>query len=294
MGNLDFLLDLRRMAAQKLTELGHPPQPSDDLDTVLTNYLNLRRRLVPVVSWKIELSTEVKNKTLPTKVQQGLTEFTKKAQDGEDLKPYLSTRITNPAYRDLMFYDWGIYHFHLGTELQTNGFIKRTNELLFALADPSSTTMYLIDIHLHKDSFTNQNLLRILEENWPEIVDQYAFKDIAELDHNPSNEDIGKFRKAGINAMVRTPAGRVLPPMGGGITSAGTSLEIKRDILKIRKIVQKVQDEILKNRDLIEDRFRNQYNKNWDDLDIKMTALGTNVEVREMTTGEVVNQTKLA
>ncbi|MGB6066385.1 MAG: hypothetical protein WBG50_16410 [Desulfomonilaceae bacterium] len=288
MANLDFLSDLRHLATLELTMFGYPPSPSDDVDTVLGNLLNLRRRLPRVIPWKMELSSEVENKTLPPAIQEGLTGFIEKARTGEDLKPYLSKGINDPSYSDLMFYDWGIYHFHLGKELERSGFIKRTNELLFAVTDQPPTTMYLVDIHPHAGAFANQDLLRILEENWPVIMDQHALQDVVELDYNPSDEAIGRLRKAGINAFLRTPGGRTLAPMGGGITSAGTSLSSMRDILKIKKIVRKLQDEIPKNRNAMADQFRAQYNKSWDDLEIRMTAFGAHIEVREITTGEIL------
>jgi hypothetical protein len=232
-------------------------------------------------------------KSLSADIQEGLNGFIEKARTGEDLKPYTSKQINDPSYSDLMFYDWGTYHFHLGKEIDNSGFIRRTNELLFALADWRSTTMYLIDIHPHKDAFTNQDLLRILEENWPEMMDQHAFKDIVKLDHNPSDKEIGKLRKAGINVMVQTPGGRVLTPMGGGITSAGTSARVARDILKMRKIAQKAQDDIIKNRNSIADHFLTLYNKNWDELDIRLVALGANIVVQETRTGQVVAQVRI-
>jgi hypothetical protein len=235
MANLDFLSDLKHLATQELTMFGYSPRPSDDVDTILGNLFNLRRRLPPVIAWKVELSAEVEKITLTPPIQEGLNGFIEKARAGEDLKPYLSKEISDPSYSDLMFHDWGIYHFHLGKEPDSSGFIKRTNELLFAMTDQRLATMYLIDIHPHKDAFTRQDLLRILEENWPQIMDQYALKGILELSGHPSDEEIGKLRKAGINTMVQTPGGRVLAPMGGGITSAGTGLKNTRDILKIKR-----------------------------------------------------------
>jgi len=90
----------------------------------------------------------------------------------KDLKPHLSTKIADPDYQDLMFYDWRTYHFHLGIKPHPKrpGFVARTDELLFAMTDPHEDKMYLIDIHPHKGAFENQDLMRIVEADWPEIL----------------------------------------------------------------------------------------------------------------------------
>lgn len=285
MATLNFASALQELIEQELSNLGHASQPDEDLDTVLIRYLNLLRRLPPVVPWTVKQSTDVANKSLPKEIRDGLKQFIKKAESGEDLKPYLSTRINDPDYADLMFYDWGIFHFHLGTtpHPKHKGFIKRTGELLFAITEQSTATMYLIDIHPHEGGFTNQDLLRIIEENWHEILDQYTLQSAIGVSDHASDEDIGKRRKAHKNTIVQTPGGRVLVPMGGGITLAGTSWDDTMELKGVKRDIRRLENQIIQDREFFENYFKSKYRKNWDDLKFKLVSFGSVVEFEEVT-----------
>ncbi len=161
-------------------------------------------------------SNELARKSLLPEIRLGLEQFIKKAESGQNLKPHLSKKIDKPDYPDLMFYDWGVFHFHLGTNSNPhhNEFVKRTGDVLFAIADSNKATMYLIDIHPHHGGFTNQDLLRIVKENWTEILAPHTLNRAIELPYNGSDNDIDSLRKKGINPIIQIPDGPVLGSMG--------------------------------------------------------------------------------
>lgn len=293
MATLNFASDLQKLIEQKLSNLGHASQPGEDLDTALIKYLNLSSRLLPVVPWTVNQSTDVANKSLPKEIRDGLKQFINKAESGKDLKPYLSIQINNPDYADLMFYDWGIFHFHLGTtpHPKHKGFIKRTGELLFAITEQSTATMYLIDIHPHKGGFTNQDLLRIIEENWSEILEPYTVYGVSGLTYPASDDDIDSLRKARINTGIQTPSGRCLIPMGGGITLAGTSGQNRIEANRVIETIRQLEKQIIQNREALESSFKTKYRKDWNDLRFKLISFGSVVRVEEVTTGEVIVNT---
>lgn len=286
---INFLADFKEIITQELCSLGHPPKDEEDLDTVLTRYLNFSVRIPPTLEWTVKQSKELANKIIPQEITLGLQQFIEKAKFGQDLKPHLSTKIDNPDYKDLMFYDWGVFHFHLGTNPhpKRQGFLKRTDDVLFAIAHSDTATMYLIDIHPHTGGFTNQDLLRILEENWPEILDPYTTRGIG-LPYNASDEDIDSLRKAGINPILQTPGGRVLRPMGGGITSAGNSSRIKTEAYRIKTEVRKLEEWFIQQRDTRAVYFNDKYGKNWDELEFKLKSFEAPVKIEEITTGEII------
>lgn len=290
MATLDFASDLQELIEQELSNLGHASQPGEDLDTVLIRYLNLSSRLLRVVPWTVKQSTDVANKSLPKKIRDGLEQFIKKAESGEDLKPYLSTRINAPDYADLMFYDWGIFHFHLGTtpHPKHKGFIKRTGELLFAITEQSTATMYLIDIHPHKGGFARQALLRIIEENWSEILEPYTIYGVIGLSYHASDDDIHELRKNAINTMIQTPGGRVLGHMGGGITLAGTSGQNRIEANWVIGTIRQLEKQIIQKQEPLDNHFKIKYGKDWDDLKFKLTSFEPVVRVEGVITGEVV------
>jgi hypothetical protein len=230
------------------------------------------------------------NKILPQEITLGLQQLIEKAESGQDLKPHLSTLIDDPDYPDLMFYDWGIFHFHLGTNPhpKRQGFVERTHDLLFAIADSHTARMYLIDIHPHHGGFTNQDLLRILEENWPEILAPYTIKRCVRLPYNASDRDIDSLRKVGRNPILQTPGGRVLSQMGGGITKARNSSRIKTEADRIKTRVRKLEEWFIQQPDTIADDFNREYGKNWDELEFKLKSFEAPVRIEEITTGEML------
>ncbi len=297
MAKINFLADYKEIITQELCSLGHPPKDEEDLDTVLKRYLNLLLRIPPTIVWTVRQSKELANKTLPQEITLGLQQFIEKAESGQDLKPHVSTKINKPDYPDLMFYDWGIFHFHLGTNPhpKRQGFVARTGDLLFAIAHSHTARMYLIDIHPHEGGFTNQDLLRILEENWPEIIEPYDLKRCVGLPDNdfglPDNDsdsNIKRLREAGINTILQTPGGRFLRSMGGGITSAGNSSRIKREAALIKTKVRDLEEWFIQQPDSIAVFFNDKYGKNWDELEFKLKSFEAPERIEEITTGEMV------
>jgi hypothetical protein len=86
-----------------------------------------------------------------------------KIEKGANLNPHLSERIEtvfmatpeDPGLRyredlDLLLNEWAIHHLHISTILQTNGFVKRGREVLFAAFRHDDA--YLIDFLDHSAS----------------------------------------------------------------------------------------------------------------------------------------------
>lgn len=292
---MNLLADLKRLAEKELSDLGFTGKPGDDLDLVLVRYHNARRRIPQRVSWTVLRSTEVSKKlsghalaNAPQDIGAGLREFIDKAENGADLKPHLSTKIADPDYQDLMFYDWGTYHFHLGTQpcLKCPGFIARTDELLFAMTHPQEDWMYLVDIHPHKGAFENQDLIRIVRSDWPEILLAYKLKGISVERSEPrSDEDVREDRKCGLNSLTVPPGGDVLAPPGGGITTAGTGVANRLAADQDKRHVRTLQERVRQDRTSIEERFKTEYNLVWDDLDIRLTSFVPSFAVTEIRTG---------
>lgn len=295
---MDFLADLKRLAETELSALGFTGKPADDLDSVLVRYHNVKSRIPRRVSWTVLRSTEVSKKlsghtlaNTPQDIEAGMRKFICKAENGDDLKPHLSTKIADPDYQDLMFYDWGTYHFHLGTQRHPKrlGFVARTNELLFAMTHPQEDKMYLVDIHPHAGAFENQDLIRVVESDWPEILSVDKIKGISVERSEPrSDEDVKKDRKSGLNPLTLTPNGDVLAPPGGGTTTACTSAANQLAADKCNRHAIMLQQTVKQDRPSIEERFKREHNLAWNDLDIQLTDFVPSFAVTEIRTGVVL------
>lgn len=80
-----------------------------------------------------------------------------------DVHKYLSKKLYESDYNDMLLNDWGIYHFHLGIPGAGEKFAPRTGKLLFTLI--SKEDFYCITIGNHGD-WNPQNLLEIVHKNW--------------------------------------------------------------------------------------------------------------------------------
>lgn len=290
MARINFSDDLHEIVSQELSSFGHPPSTGEDIHTILVRLINIKRRIPPMISWTVKKSQDLINKSLSPNISNGLQSFVNKAESGQDLKPHISTKINNPNYQDLMFYDWEVFHFHLGInpDPKQPEFVERTNELLFAITDVNSATMYLLDIHPHRGGFTNQNLLVIVENNWTDILDPYTFINVEEIDQTPSNDDIDQFREGGIVCPVTTPNGRVLFPMGLGITWNNISVQNIRISDDIRMRVQELNEVIIQQQENLRTQFRDKYGKDWDDLHFKLISYEP-LKIQELTTGHFLS-----
>ena len=295
---MDFLADLERLAGKEVSALGFAGKPGDDLDAILVRYHNAESRIPRRASWAVLRSTEVSKKlsehalaTAPQDIEGGLRRFIEKAENGRDLKPHLSTRIADPDYQDLMFYDWGTHHFHLGTQSHPNRpeFVDRTDELLFAITDPREDRMYLIDIHPHVGAFENQDLMRIIETDWPDILAAHKLKGISvEGLGTRFDEDVKRDRRSGLNPVTVTPGGDLLAPLGGGITTAVTSVVNQMAADRDKRNAGNLQKQVERDRASIEEHFKRNCNLAWDDLDIRLTSFVPSFAVTERRTGEAL------
>ena len=67
----------------------------------------------------------------PPRYELGIQQLEQAIRNGTRLTPYRSKRIATAASSDDLFDYWQIHHFHLGSNQMNDGFVERTNELLF-------------------------------------------------------------------------------------------------------------------------------------------------------------------
>lgn len=293
---MDFLTDLKGLVQSELSRMGYKAEK--DLDKLLLRYHNARARIPRYVSWEVKVSREVSDKlskkALKASEDQGLKQFIRDAEGGKDLKPYLSDTIEHPDSRDPMLYDWGIHHFHLSTDQDPKrpGLVKRSVQVLFAVSDPSDDVIYLVDVqrHTRKDqAFENTVLLAVLESNWPDVLERFTLKGIGTTESSlPSKQEVREDRRAGLTNIVTTPGGRTLSPMGGGITTAGTSARNRMAADRDQRTARNLQEQFERARPQLEQYFQEHHGLAWKDLDIRLTSFSPSMVVTERNTGKVL------
>lgn len=251
--NVDFLNDWKQHMISEMSSLGYRVDPSSEVETIGLQFFSLAlRRVVP----QPRVVFQSQEFQCPADHQMGLGELMRKAISGEDLNPHYSRKLRDPDYDDSLLNDWGIYHFHLGTTIESDGFVKRTGPVAFAMV--SATHLYLIDVRVHGHGapapWAKQDLLEIVNSNWPYLLDPYRLKGVADIE--PVTEDARlELRKHNVVAFTSLSDESFLVPPGGGYATDGTNIEIVRQNDKVMMLISKCEEFVRSEISTIRNQF---------------------------------------
>ena len=246
---IDLSGDWIEYLRSEITAAGYSADATDSPDDLSYKFFNIRKRRVPAPCRDVHESSKL---SCPQELQSGYAALKSKFANGDDVTPHLSKTILSENYEDYLLNDWGIHHFHLGENI-SNGFAERTGPLLFALITDSD--VYCIDIKAH-GAWSEQDLIRTLHEDWPEAIEDYRINGVLGLAHQPTNNDIAKLRKAGVQTMVQVDEGVVYGPIGGGYSTAGTSVQSRMLADRYRRLVRDIEKHVKENTDMFIEKIR--------------------------------------
>lgn len=138
-----------------------------------------------------------------------------------------------------MLDDFGIQHFHLGTEPHPTNpkFVARTKMLLFALVKDDD--FYSLGCYKH-GSWSKKILLDLIHANWPELISSYSIDAIG-LQHSLDDSEHEELRKSGINVLTQRPDGKIHMGPGGGVALDGSSMKVTNEIIETRKLCARIE-----------------------------------------------------
>ncbi|WP_197414478.1 hypothetical protein [Bacillus sp. FJAT-29937] len=247
---MDFYSDWISHLRNFLNQFGYIPA-TEEKDVSL-QYFNLVRRLVRPIPRKILIAKEFK---CPASLQLGLEIVKEKIEKGIDLRPHLSRRISDLNYDDDLLNDWDIYHLHLSTALDTDGFMKRTGPVLFVRFDEDNA--YFINVLGH-GNWTNQEMIRIIHRNWPKSIERFRIQGLVGLEKPVTDEDIKSFRSAHVNSFIEPEPGVIYGPPGMGLTTGGIGFEVVRASEVYAMIMRDYETIIKENIDEIEKKAKDE------------------------------------
>lgn len=238
---IDFKKDFVDILRSRLKLEGYDTSKINDKD-ICFSYFNLKKRLISTKVRKIKIANEFK---CPKFLNEGLKLLKEKIKNGENINSYLSKRILDLDYNDDLLNDWGIYHLHLGDKIEKNTkFINRTGPLLFVRFYEEYA--YFINVYNH-GAWTNQQMIRILHNNWPESIEQYRLKDIESIFPKPTDKEYLMLRKSHISTLVEVEKGVIYFPIGMGYMSSGHSTEVIRLCDYHSRIINKYEEYVKNN-----------------------------------------------
>lgn len=178
---------------------------------------------------------------VPELQREGFESLCKDIEEGKDLKIYQSKNLYKPSFKDTLLYDWNIQHLHLGFNKKDGKPVDRIKNLLFATFTDQNA--YLIDIQPH-GSWTSLQLIRIIHDEWPDIIASSRIEGFIALETNPSEEEIKAFRKHGIMYAFEPYPGKFYFPPGGGLTTASTSVDVTDKMIRMIHRIRNLKSHI--------------------------------------------------
>lgn len=117
---------------------------------------------------------------------------------GAPLFKYQSRQIKNIFDKkenfkhDALLNDWNIHHFHLGKNIENDGFVTRTNDHLYAVVTDSD--IFAICICSHGE-YSNPKALTIIKDNWPHLFKKMYCPSTYDSNMEFDNNFIKRMRK---------------------------------------------------------------------------------------------------
>ena len=234
---MDVNLDARR----RLRRFKHAK--TEVVDEPYLMLLRLRHRIPIARPRRFLVSREMGKRTqMLTDVERaGLAALKEDVEQGRSLLPRMSEQVMR-HFNDDLFNDWGIHHFHLGTELRRKGFYTRSRHVAMAIVQEDR--FLLIDVVPHgndvPEPWADNALLSIVQRQWPDVLAPYRMRGVAKLlpDWNP--QDRRELRSIGVFLGVEVDGISYLPP-GGGITTDRGSADVSSTFNDHRRKLRDVQ-----------------------------------------------------
>lgn len=247
----DFYEDFQEFSYQNLKRLG---LKNVDKDRAVHQYFNYLLREIKPKPRRILYSSEFQ---CPAGYEMALQEFEDKVVQGKPLWPFMSDKVLRADYDDLLLNDWNIHHFHLSRRYRDDGFVGRSNYNIFARV--MDDTVYALQIYDHNAEhlYCKQEMVRIMRDNWPELLEDNRIQGFARLQEEIDDEKYEMLRQAHISSFVDLGEGEMYGLIGGGYASNGYSTLALRNAdywgRRIEQIEKRMADNMSVLKPVVED-----------------------------------------
>jgi hypothetical protein len=218
--------------------------------TALIDFMNMNLKLVNAVPRKVYKSKEFLARKVSFDDICGVNYLTDKIESGFDINYHQSRNLLDPKHNDLLLNNWVIYHFHIGRKQEEDGFYERTQNVVFVIF--SDKQAFFVDVLPHGAKgepyvFARQELLEIIDNNWPEILTVHSHQDAQFLNNEYTNKEINILRKKGYTIATTIVNGKVIANPGIGQTSSGHNSHVIKRAGAVSRILYGTQQFIEEN-----------------------------------------------
>ena len=226
---MDLKKDIENIVLSQMQRMGISPSGKKD---IVYEYFNLQKKLITMRPRAIKKSKEF---NCPAGYKEKLESLERDILQGNDLNKYQGKGAFVPDFSDGLLNDWNIVHFHLENRVdpKDHRFVARSDYLLFAWV--SETAVYFIRIYRHKEGFSQQELVKIISQNWPELLRGHVWE--GRLTKQINDEEYSKLRKHGVSTFVQINDHEICIMLGGGYSSDGSSTEAVRKSMEVENLL---------------------------------------------------------
>ncbi len=232
---MSFRSDIERIVREWLNQQAIRHDPRIDTETLVARYLEMLNRRIEPRPRTVHFSDEISD-SLGTLLRETHPEQQHKAvtawgtvfflyhlfAQGHNVNRFLSRRIRLLKKEDGLLWDWGMHHLHLNRAIESDGFVERSDYLLFAIV--TKDDVYFVDVRTHRKpgrlEWVRQDLLKIVHSNWPHLTKSHK------MTHGSgkplTDEQVKALRMKNMN-YVSVIHGDALLPIGGGTMADGSS-----------------------------------------------------------------------
>jgi hypothetical protein len=207
-------------------------------------YQRYKHRIIDAKKWEL---IEALDLLIPSKYQSAYELIKQDILSGESLKKYQSRKLKTLDYDDDMLSHWGIQHLHLGLEVQSDGYIERTDDLLFVFFKESKA--YIVGIYNHT-SWCDMDIIESIHKNWPSELAVYKSNSTAPA---LTQEQYKTLRSKNACCNIVVSDGTEYMPPGGGVTANGAPMTGTFNSQKIINMFNVYFETIKENIELILD-----------------------------------------
>ena len=231
--------DLRALIER---DLG-PLPPSVDFQRALLDWFHFRARSIPQRPRTVIISPEVQANLAK---YPAIKTIRNELSQGKDVSPWLSDTVRrkpSDPKADMMFNDWQIIHFHLGSIFVRRNKVVRTGDLLFVFI--AADHAVLLDVQPH-GSWAMRDLLRILLRVSPKDMRRCEAKGILGLSRSYTDDEILQLRQGGVNVILDID-GRFFMAPGLGVASSRDATRFVRAVQNLIRNIGEVRKKLKSN-----------------------------------------------
>ena len=227
---MNLLNDLADIIKSEFAEQGIRSPEGADIRTLTSRWLEMRIRRIEPVPRAVYLSDEIhhslgrlaSSRDAKKLEAWGTVFYLRHAfQQGCSVISFLTNRVDDTEKTDGLLWDYGIHHLHLGRKTVKDGFVERTDQLLFAIV--SDEAAYFVDVRPHRDQgfeWVRQDLLVIVHRNWPALIEDRVLHGVS--GNTITDVEKKELRRKHAN-VIHEVGGKYIAPLGWGMNADGHS-----------------------------------------------------------------------